>query len=140
MENSRNPGLFAVAIGVALAVLFGMLGITSVLSGRVGFGLAAVCLVASMMMYILYTRGNPVSKTGFGALIFILAIGLIMPVLFVNQQQAQADQNTTQYTLTLQRGAATFGQYCATCHGFLGQGINGPQLNNNPAVNKLTDE
>jgi plastocyanin/mono/diheme cytochrome c family protein len=139
MENTRNPGFYALVIGVALAVIFVLLGVTTVISGRAGFGLAAACLVTSALLYIMYSRGNAVSKTGFGALIFIIAVGLVMPVLFVNQQQAQADTASQQYTLTLQRGAAIFGQYCATCHGFQGQGINGPQLNNNPAVNKLSD-
>jgi plastocyanin/mono/diheme cytochrome c family protein len=140
MENTRNPGFYAIAAGVALAVLFALLGITTVLSGRVGFGLAAACLLVSGLMYILYARGNAVQRTGFGALIFIIAVGLIMPILFVNQQQAQADRANQQYTLTLQRGAAIFGQYCATCHGFQGQGINGPKLNNSDAVNALSDD
>ncbi|MBF6590354.1 MAG: c-type cytochrome [Ktedonobacterales bacterium] len=140
MENSRNPGFFAVAVGVALSVLFALLGITTVLPGRVGFGLAGVCLLVSALIYITYTRGNPVSKTGFGTLLFIMALGLIMPILFVNQQQVQADQTSAQYDLTLRRGAAIFAQYCATCHGFQGQGIDGPKLNNNADVNTLSDD
>jgi plastocyanin/cytochrome c553 len=130
MENRRNPGMLAVALAVALAVLFALLGVTGVFSGRLGFGLAAVCLVSAVLVYIVYSRGDAISRTGFGALIFILAIGLIMPVLFINQQQSQAGQ----------RGAAIYGQYCSSCHGFQGQGINGPKLNNNPAVNALTDD
>jgi plastocyanin/mono/diheme cytochrome c family protein len=140
MENTRNPGFYAIAAGVALAVLFALLGITTVLSGRVGFGLAAACLLVSGLMYILYARGNAVQRTGFGALVFIIAVGLIMPVLFVNQQQAQADRTSQDYTLTLQRGAAIFGQYCASCHGFQGQGINGPKLNNSTHANALSDD
>lgn len=139
MENTRNPGLVAVAVGVALAVLFALLGITTVLSGQIGFGLAAVCLVVSALMYIFYARGTAINKTGFGALIAIVAVGLIIPVLMVDQQQAQADQQHAQYIQTLQRGAAIYSQYCATCHGYLGQGLNAPQLNNSTAVNKLAD-
>jgi len=33
MQTSRNPGLFAIAIGVALAILFALLGFTGVLEG-----------------------------------------------------------------------------------------------------------
>jgi plastocyanin/mono/diheme cytochrome c family protein len=58
----------------------------------------------------------------------------------VNQQQAQATQTAATYDLTLQRGAALFGQYCASCHGFQGQGLAGPQLNNSPTVNKFTND
>jgi plastocyanin/mono/diheme cytochrome c family protein len=140
MGNTRNPGLFAVAIGVALAVLFGLLAVTQVLEGRIGFGLMAICLVASALIYLFYSRGSTIEKTGYGALVFIVAIAFILPFLTITQQQDQAGATRTVYNTNLQRGAALFGQYCASCHGFLGQGINGPQLNNNPAVNTLTTE
>lgn len=140
MENTRNPSMVAIAAGVALAVLFGLLGITGILSGQIGFGLAAACLVTSALMYIFYARGTAVDRTGYGALLMIIIVGLVLPVLTVNQQQAQANNAHAQYDSTLLNGATIFGQYCATCHGYLGQGINGPQLNNNPAVNKLTDQ
>ncbi len=140
MENNRNLGLLAVSVGVALAVLFALLGVTSVLDARLGFGLAAASLAATALLYIMYTRGSAVNRTGFGALLMVLAIALIIPILFVNQQQTQADATAANYDLTLQRGAAIFGQYCATCHGFQGQGLAGPQLNNNAAVNKFSDD
>jgi plastocyanin/mono/diheme cytochrome c family protein len=140
MGNSRNPGLFAVAIGVALAVLFGLLAVTQVLQGRIGYGMMAICLVASALIYLFYSRGSTIEKTGYGALVFIVAVAFILPFLTITQQQDQASATRAVYNTNLQRGAALFGQYCASCHGFLGQGINGPQLNNNPAVNKLTNE
>lgn len=140
MQNNRNPGLFAVAIGVALAVLFALLGFTGALEGRLAFGLAAICVIVAALLYIFYSRGNAVTRSGYAALVLVLGVGLIIPVLMVNQQQAQADQTNATYDLTLHRGAALFGQYCATCHGYQGQGIAGPQLNNNPVVNKFTND
>jgi plastocyanin/mono/diheme cytochrome c family protein len=140
MQNNRNPGLFAVAIGVALAVLFALLGFTGALQGRLAFGLAAICVTVAILLYIFFARGNAVTRSGYAALVLVMGIGLIIPVLMVDQQQAQADQTTATYDLTLHRGAALFGQYCATCHGFQGQGIVGPRLNNNPVVNKFTDD
>lgn len=140
MGNNRNPGLLFVVGGVALAVIFALLGFTTVLEGRIAFGLMALCLVTAALVYIFYSRTSVVEKTGYGALIFIIAIAFIIPFLLVNQQQQQAGATGDKYTLTLQRGAALFGQYCAACHGYLGQGLAGPQLNNNPAVNKLTND
>jgi plastocyanin/mono/diheme cytochrome c family protein len=99
-----------------------------------------VSLGVAALVYVFYSRGNAVTKTGYAALILTIAIGLIVPFLLVSQQQSQADAQAAQYDLTLQRGAAIFSQYCASCHGYLGQGINGPKLNNNPAVNNLTDQ
>jgi plastocyanin/mono/diheme cytochrome c family protein len=140
MEGNRNPGLLAVTAGVGLAVLFALLGVTSALEGRIAFGLAVVSLGVAALVYVFYSRGNAVTKTGYAALIITIAIGLVLPFLLVSQQQNQADAQSAQYDLTLQRGAAIFGQYCATCHGYLGQGVNGPKLNGNPDVAKLTDQ
>ena len=140
MGNNRNPGFLFVLGGVALAVIFALLAFTGVLERRIGFGLMATCLVTAALVYTFYSRTNVVEKTGYGALIFIIAIAFIIPFLLVNQQQQQAGATGDKYDLTLHRGAALFGQYCAACHGYLGQGLAGPQLNNNPAVNKLTND
>lgn len=140
MEGNRNPGLQAVIAGVGLAVLFALLGVTSVLAGRVAFGFAVVSLAVAALVYVFYSRGNAVSKTGYAALILTIALGLVLPFLLVSQSQTQVDAQSAQYDLTLHRGAAIFGQYCATCHGYQGQGLNGPKLNNNPDVSKLTDD
>jgi len=140
MGTSRNPGMLAVIAGVALAVLFGLLGLTTVLPGQTAFALAIVSLVLAALLYVFYSRGNVIEKTGYGALLLIIATAFILPLLLINQQQAQATQTSSQYTLTLQRGAALFGQQCARCHGYQGQGIIGPRLNNSPALAKLKDD
>ncbi|HEX8995926.1 MAG TPA: plastocyanin/azurin family copper-binding protein [Ktedonobacterales bacterium] len=140
MEGNRNPGLLAVTAGVGLAVLFALLGVTSVLDGRTSFGLAVVSLGVAALVYVFYSRGNAVTKTGYAALILIIAIGLVIPFLLVSQSQTEVNAQSAQYDLTLHRGAAIFGQYCATCHGYLGQGLNGPKLNGNADISKLTDD
>ncbi len=140
MDGNRNPGLLAVTAGVGLAVVFALLGVTSVLQGRIAFGLAVVSLGVAALVYVFYSRGNAVTKTGYAALILTVAIGLVLPFLMVSQGQSQVDAQSAQYDLTLHRGAAIFGQYCATCHGYLGQGLNGPKLNGNPDIAKLTDD
>ncbi len=141
MENNRNPGVIAVSVGVALAVIFALMAVTGALKPEtLGLGLAAVSLVVAALIYIFYMRANTVTKTGYAALLMIIATGLIIPFLTFSQPQAQANAQAQQYDLTLQRGAALYGQYCATCHGFQGQGLVGPQLNGNPALSKLTDQ
>lgn len=140
MDGNRNPGLIAVTAGVGFAVLFALLGVTAVLDGKIAFGLAVVSLAVAAMVYIFYSRGNAVTKTGYASLILLIGIGLIIPFMLVAQTQSQANAQATQYDLTLQRGAAIYGQYCASCHGYQGQGLNGPKLNNNPDVAKLTDQ
>src|SRR5260221_12326471 len=138
--NRGNPALLVVVAGVALGVIFGLLGFTGVLSGRIGFGLAAICLVVAALIPLFYSRSSVIEKTGYASLLFIVAVAFVLPLLTVTQQQDQLSASAAQYNTTLERGAALFGQYCASCHGFQGQGINGPQLNNNPAVAKLTPD
>lgn len=140
MGTNRNPGMLAVVCGVGLALIFALLAFTGVLTGQIGFGLVAVSLVAAALIYIFYSRTSPVEKTGYGALVFVIATAFIIPFLLVNQQQQQASAAAEQYDLTLHRSAAIYAQYCASCHGLLGQGINGPQLNKSAAVSKLTDQ
>src|SRR5215469_12082220 len=140
MGRTSNPGYLAVMFAVALAVLLVLLSITNVLSDGLGYKLAAVAVVVAALIYIFYARANNVEKTGYGSLVFIVAVALIIPALMITQQQQQVASTQTQYNLTLQQGAALYGQYCASCHGFLGQGINGPKLNNNPVVNKFTND
>lgn len=140
MGNTRNLGLLAVVAGVALAIIFALLGVTGAFDGRIGFGLAAICLATAGLIYVFYSRGSVIEKAGYGALLMIIATAFVLPLLTVNQQQAQATATSDQYQLTLKNGAALYGQYCATCHGFLGQGINGPKLNNSKTVNALSDD
>lgn len=140
MGTSRNPGLLAVTVGVGLAVLFGLLGGTGVLDGKIGFGLAVISVVVTALIYVFYSRGTTVEKSGYGALLMVVAVAFIIPLLIVSQQDVQVGATKVQYDLTLQRGAALFGQYCASCHGFQGQGLAGPQLNNNPTVNKFSND
>ena len=52
--SNRNPGMLAVTGGVALGVLFALLGFTGVLPGRTGFGLTAVCILTAALIYVFY--------------------------------------------------------------------------------------
>lgn len=141
MERTmRNPGLLAVMLGVGLAIIFVVLGLTSILPTQIGLGLGVVCLVAAALVYVFFSRANAVTRTGYGSLLMLLAVALILPILTVNQQQQQVSAAAQLYQDNLTTTAALYGQYCASCHGFQGQGISGPKLNNNPDVNKLTDQ
>jgi plastocyanin/mono/diheme cytochrome c family protein len=140
MGRTGNPGFLAVTFAIALAILLVLLSVTNVLSDGLGYKLAAVAIVVAALIYIFYARANNVEKTGYGSLVFIVAVAIIIPALMITQQQQQVAATQTQYIQTLQNGAALYGQYCASCHGFLGQGIGGPKLNNNPIVNKFTND
>lgn len=140
METNRNPGWIALVAGAGFGVLFGVLGFTGILDAQLGLGFGLICFLVGTLVYLFYARENAVTKTGYASLMLLLTTGLIIPFLLVNQQQQQVGIAATTYDTTLHRGAALFGQYCTPCHGYQGQGIIGPQLNNNPVVNGLTDD
>jgi mono/diheme cytochrome c family protein len=140
MNTGRNPGLLGLMAGVGLGVLFALLGFAGVFSIPVGLGLGVIGVFVGAFLYLFFMRGTAVARVGYASLLFVLTLGLIIPILIVTQQQAQATQQSQIYDLTLQRGAALFGQYCSSCHGFQGQGLAGPKLNNNPDVSKLTND
>jgi plastocyanin/mono/diheme cytochrome c family protein len=106
--------------------------------GIVGIVVLVICVGG--LLFLFYSRTNPVEKTGYGALIMLAIISLMIPVFWImetnNQAQAKADQQIT----NIQRGVALYAQYCYECHGTKGQGRSGPKLNGNPAVNSMTDD
>src|SRR3974377_1544829 len=102
-------------------------------------GIVVALIVVGALLYIFYSRTNSVEKTGFGALIMLAVVSLMIPILWITESNAQELSKLRQHTTDVSRGAALFSQYCYQCHGINGQGLVGPKLNGNPAVNKLTD-
>ncbi len=106
---------------------------------QAAIGIVVALIVVGALLYIFYSRTNAVQKTGFGALIMLAVVSLLIPVFWITESNAQEMSKLRQHTTDVSRGAALFAQYCQSCHGINGQGLIGPKLNGNPAVNKLTD-
>lgn len=106
---------------------------------QAAIGIVVALIVVGALLYIFYSRTNPVEKTGFGALIMLAVVSLMIPVFWISESNAQQLSTLRQHTTDVSRGAALYAQYCYQCHGINGQGLTGPKLNGNPAVNKLTD-
>jgi mono/diheme cytochrome c family protein len=103
-------------------------------------GIIVALLAAGALLYVFYARTNAVEKTGYGALIMLAIISLMIPVFWIMESNGEAMAKVQQHDTDVQRGAALFAQYCYQCHGITGQGGTGPKLNGNPAVNSLTDD
>jgi plastocyanin/mono/diheme cytochrome c family protein len=103
-------------------------------------GIVVLLIAVGGLLYLFYARTNAVAKTGYSALIMLLIVAIIIPVLWITESNAQAVAKVQQYKSDVQRGAALYAQYCFQCHGLNGQGLIGPKLNGNPAVNNLTDD
>ncbi len=102
-------------------------------------GIIVLLVTVGALLYIFYSRTNAVQKTGYGALIMLSIISLMIPGFWILESNNEASAQLLQHNLAVQRGAALFAQYCYQCHGISGQGQSGPKLNGNPAVNNLSD-
>jgi len=106
---------------------------------QAAIGIIVALIVVGALLYIFYSRTNSVEKTGFGALMMLAVVSLLIPVFWITESNAQEMSKLRQHTTDVSRGAGLYAQYCFQCHGINGQGLVGPKLNGNPAVNKLTD-
>ncbi len=102
-------------------------------------GIIVLLVTVGALLYIFYSRTNAVEKTGYGALIMLSIISLMIPGFWILESNNEASAQLLQHNLAVQRGAALFAQYCYQCHGISGQGLSGPQLNGNATVNGLSD-
>src|SRR5579864_4474660 len=106
---------------------------------QAAIGIIVVLIAVGGLLYLFYSRTNAVEKTGYGALIMLSIVSLMIPVFWITESNGQAIAKIQQHTTDVQRGASLYAQYCFQCHGINGQGQSGPKLNGNPAVNNLTN-
>jgi plastocyanin/mono/diheme cytochrome c family protein len=102
-------------------------------------GIIVLLVTVGALLYIFYSRTNAVEKTGYGALIMLSIISLMIPGFWIVESNNNASAQLLQHNLAVQRGAALFSQYCYQCHGLNGQGLGGPKLNGSTTVNGLSD-
>jgi mono/diheme cytochrome c family protein/plastocyanin len=102
-------------------------------------GIIVLLIAVGALLYIFYSRTNAVEKTGYGALIMLSIVSLMIPVFWIMETNGQAQANIQQHTNAVAQGAELYAKYCFQCHGLSGQGAAGPKLNGNSAVNSLSD-
>jgi len=107
--------------------------------GQAAVGIIVLLVTVGALLYVFYSRTNSVEKTGYGALIMLSIVSLMIPVFWIMDNNQQAVYKSEQQILNVQRGATIYAQYCYQCHGTNGQGRTGPKLNGNPTVNNLSD-
>ncbi len=107
--------------------------------GQVAVGIIVALVVVGALLYVFYSRTNAVEKTGYGSLIMLSIISLMIPVFWIVENNQELSAKDQQQIMNVQRGAVNYATYCYQCHGTDGQGRVGPRLNNNPAVNSLSD-
>jgi mono/diheme cytochrome c family protein/plastocyanin len=102
-------------------------------------GIVVLLVTVGGLLYIFYSRTNAVEKTGYGALIMLSIVSLMIPVFWIMETDGQLQATIQQNNVAVSQGAALYALYCVQCHGVNGQGAAGPRLNGNSAVNSLSD-
>jgi plastocyanin/mono/diheme cytochrome c family protein len=102
-------------------------------------GIIVLLITVGALLWIFYARTNAVEKTGYGALMMLLVVSLMIPVFWIMETNGEAQTKIAQHNTAVQQGAALFAKYCFQCHGLTGQGGSGPKLNGNDAINALSD-
>ena len=108
--------------------------------GQAIIGIIVLLVVVGALLYLFFSRTNAVEKTGYGALIMLSVVSLMIPVFWIMESNGEAMAKSNQQVTAVQRGAALYAQYCFQCHGTKGQGHTGPKLNGNDAVNAMSDD
>src|SRR5712672_2693929 len=89
-------------------------------------GILVLLVSVGALLYVFYSRTNSVEKTGYGALIMLSIISLMIPVFWILETNQETVTRSEQHMLAVQRGATIYAQYCYQCHGTNGQGRTGP--------------
>src|SRR2546428_13337283 len=107
---------------------------------QIAIGFLVVVIAVGALLFVFYSRTNAVEKTGYGTLIMLAIVSLMIPIFWIADSNNQAAAKAEQHATSVQRGVVPYSTYGYQCHGTRGQGHIGPKLNNNPAVNGLTDD
>jgi plastocyanin len=90
--------------------------IQAIMQPTVGFILLVV--VVGSLLYIFFSRTNAVEKTGYGSLIMLALVSLMIPVFWILNGHNQAEAEKTQHELALERGMQTYALNCTfKCYG-----------------------
>src|SRR3984893_16199266 len=106
---------------------------------QAAIGILVLLVTVGALLYVFYSRTNAIEKTGYGALMMLAIISLMIPVFWIVDSNNEAAQAAQLHVTSVQRGALLYAQYCFQCHGTKGQGRLGPKLNGNPTVNSTSD-
>jgi plastocyanin len=80
--------------------------------GQAAVGIVLLVVVAGGLLYIFFSRTNAVEKTGYGSLIMLAIVALMIPVLWISEGGNQVSAQKQQFSLAVDRGMQDYAQYC----------------------------
>ncbi len=111
--------------------------------GQAVVGIILLLVVVGGLLYIFYSRTNAVEKTGYGALIMLALVSLMIPLFWIVENSGQASAQTQQFELGVQRGMAVYAQYCVSnCYTIKNNKLANPTYNGYTIsqLNSLSDD
>ncbi|GCE06609.1 cupredoxin domain-containing protein [Dictyobacter aurantiacus] len=75
-------------------------------------GIIILLVVVGGLLYIFYSRSNAVEKTGFGSIIMLGLVALMIPVFWIVEGGNQVQATNNQQNLAIERGMHTYANNC----------------------------
>ena len=135
--SASSVGRWAIVGAVVISVAMAALALTNKVESSLALGLIVVSIATASFLALFYSRTNVVQRTGMMSLGLVAFIVVLLPFFLVRSSANNAEANVQQYKTQLHYAAGLYATYCASCHGLLGQGISGPQLNGSKHVDTL---
>lgn len=80
--------------------------------GQAAVGIILLLIVVGSLLYIFYSRTNAVAKNGYGSLIMLALVSLMIPVFWILEGNQQANAQQQQQELAVQRGMQNYADVC----------------------------
>ncbi|HEX4202659.1 MAG TPA: hypothetical protein VHZ51_00335 [Ktedonobacteraceae bacterium] len=98
--------------------------------GQAIVGIILLVIVVGGLLYLFYSRTNAVEKTGYGALIMLAVISLLIPVFWILEGNNQASAKTQQFNVAVNQGMQIYAQFCTDqCYSIINSKIANPTYN-----------
>jgi plastocyanin len=86
--------------------------------GQVAVGIIVLLVVVGGLLFIFYSRTNAVEKTGYGSLIMLALVSLMIPVFWIMESGSQAAAQNQQQATAIEQGMQLYAQNCPDrCYG-----------------------
>ncbi|HZR44988.1 MAG TPA: plastocyanin/azurin family copper-binding protein [Ktedonobacteraceae bacterium] len=80
--------------------------------GQAAVGIIVLLIVVGGLLYIFYSRTNAVEKTGYGSLIMLALVCLMIPVFWISEGNNESSEQSKQFNNAVQQGMQLYAQYC----------------------------
>jgi plastocyanin len=80
--------------------------------GQAAIGIIILLVVVCGLLFIYYSRTNAVEKNGYGSLIMLSIVSLMIPVFWIMESNRQASATVEQFNASIQRGMVAYANNC----------------------------